>query len=345
MHKNIKITILFHILVWLVLFSIPYILSYGQSQEINRIIAHFWIPLGFYAIIFYVNYFVLIDRFLFTKKMLLFLGINLGIIALFLILKEQIEDTFFQEVIRKKTNDDKGNGPPFELFIYVQMLSYIAPLLFSIAMKTTKRWVKTEAERKEATNFKLQSELQHLHYQLQPHFFFNSLNNIYSLVDISPEQAKISIHSLSKLMRYMLYETNMELVPVSKEIDFMKKYIDLMKLRVSDKTTVTCHFPSEETNIKIAPLLFISLIENAFKHGISARSENLIDIEMKLDNDIVVFKIENDNFPKKVADKSGSGIGLQNLEKRLQLLYPNKYQFKHELIDDRFLVTLIIETG
>jgi LytS/YehU family sensor histidine kinase len=135
-----------------------------------------------------------------------------------------------------------ASGPPFKMFIYVQMLLYLAPLLFSIAIKTTKQWVKTETERKEAANIKLQSELQHLHYQLQPHFFFNSLNNIYSLVDISPDQAKTSIHSLSKLMRYMLYETNMELVPLSKEIDFMEKYIDLMKLRVSDKTKVSFEF-------------------------------------------------------------------------------------------------------
>ena len=208
------------------------------------------------------------------------------------------------------------------------MLSYAAPLLFSIAIKTTKRWVKTEAESKEATNFRLQSELQHLHYQLQPHFFFNSLNNIYSLVDISPEQAKTSIHSLSKLMRYMLYETNMELVPLTKEIDFMKKYIDLMKLRVSDKTEVRCHFPAQETGIQIAPLLFISLVENAFKHGVSAVKKSKIDIDMTSDDTTVLFKIENDNFPKKVDDKSGSGIGLQNLEKTLsftisQYLYLN----------------------
>lgn len=345
MHKNKKITAFSHLLVWVVLFSMPYVLSYGQSQEISRIIAHFWIPLGFYAIIFYVNYFVLIDRFLFTKKMLLFIGINLGIIALFLILKEQIEDTFFQDILRKQPNDNKGNGPPFKLFIYVQILSYIAPLLFSIAMKTTKRWIETEAERKEAANFKLQSELQHLHYQLQPHFFFNSLNNIYSLVDISPEQAKSSIHSLSKLMRYMLYETNMELVPLSKEIDFMKKYIALMKLRVSDKTTVNFNFPSEETGIKIAPLLFISLIENAFKHGVSASRDSNIEINMTCNHKTVVFSIENNNFPKKTEDKSGSGIGLQNLEKRLQLLYPKKHSFKTSVKDEHFLVHLEIETA
>jgi len=343
MHKNNKITFFSHLLVWFVLFSMPFVLSYGQ-EDVNRIIAHFWIPVVFYAIIFYFNYFVLIDRFLFTKKMLLYIGINLGMIALFLILKEQIEEIFFQDIVRKPPND-KGNGPPFKLFIYVQMLSYIAPLLFSIAMKTTKRWVETEAERKEATNFKLQSELQHLHYQLQPHFFFNSLNNIYSLVDISPEQAKSSIHSLSKLMRYMLYETNMELVSLTKEIDFMKKYIALMKLRVSDKTVVNYNFPAEETGIKIAPLLFISLIENAFKHGVSASKESKIEINMTCNHKTVVFSIENNNFPKKTGDKSGSGIGLKNIEKRLQLLYPNKYSFKTSVKDERFLVHLEIETA
>ena len=220
----------------------------------------------------------------------------------------------------------------------------MAPLLFSIALKSTKRWVKTEAERKEATNVKLKSELQHLHYQLQPHFFFNSLNNIYALVDISPEQAKKSIHSLSKLMRYMLYETTDESVSLTKEIDFMKKYIELMKLRVSDKTVVNYSFPSEETGITIAPLLFISLIENAFKHGVSASKESTININITCTNKTVLFTIENDNFPKKTTDKSGSGIGLPNIEKRLELLYPNNNSFKTEVKDNHYRATLKIET-
>ena len=344
MHKNRNIKVFSHILVWLVLFSIPYILSYGQEQDINRIIAHFWIPLMFYAIIFYLNYFVLIDRFLFTKKTLLFIVLNLVMIALFILIKEQIEDRLFVDLIKKRSSVN-GSGPPFKMIIYVQMLSYMAPLLFSIAIKTTQRWVKTEAEHKEAANFKLQSELQHLHYQLQPHFFFNSLNNIYAMVDVSPEQAKTSIHSLSKLMRYMLYETNMELVPLSKEIEFIKKFIDLMKLRVSDKTEVNYNLPSEETGINIAPLLFISLIENAFKHGVSASKASQININMTCNDKTVLFTIENDNLPKKTEDKSGSGIGIQNLEKRLKLLYPNRYKFNSKVENDRFLVTLEIETA
>jgi two-component sensor histidine kinase len=344
MQKNKKTTILSHLLVWLMLFSMPYLLSYGQAQDLNRVIAHFWIPLVFSAIIFYLNYFVLIDRFLFPKKMVHFIIVNVAIILFFLVIKEYIEETFFQELLKKRSTDSEDGKPPFKMFIYVQSLSYMAPLLFSIALKSTKRWVKTEAERKEAANFKLKSEIQHLRYQLQPHFFFNSLNNIYSMVDISPEQAKSSIHSLSKLMRYMLYETNVEQILLSKEIDFMKKYIDLMKLRVSDKTIVNYHFPSEETGTKIAPLLFISLIENAFKHGVSAHNESLIEINMTCKDQKVLFTIKNDNYPKQTTDKSGSGIGLQNLEKRLQLLYPNKYSFETSVKDNRFLVNLELET-
>lgn len=345
MHNNSKITVFSHLLVWMLLFSMPYILSYGQEQDINRVIAHFWIPLVFYAFVFYVNYFILIDRYFFTKKTLLFIGINLVIIILFLLLREEIEIRFFHEISRSVTKKHRKSGPPFKMFLYVQMLSFMAPLLFSIAIKSTRQWVKTEAERKEAANYKLQSELQHLHYQLQPHFFFNSLNNIYSLVDFSPEQAKKSIHSLSKLMRYMLYETNMEVVPLSKEIDFMKKYIDLMKLRVSDKTKVDYHFLADETEIQIAPLLFISLIENAFKHGVSASRESHIDIQLSCQGKAVIFTIKNDNFPKRADDKSGSGIGLQNVEKRLELLYANKFQFEYRLEEERFSVYMKIETN
>ena len=343
MHKNKYIVIFSHILVWLVLFSMPYFLSYQEERDINRIIAHFWIPLVFYAMIFYLNYFYFIDKFLFDKKTLQFIIINVIFIALFLGSKELIEANVFKNLEEDNQRGDKGR-PPYQMFIYMQMLSYIAPLLFAIAIKTTNRWVMTEAERKEAANFKLQTELQHLHYQLQPHFFFNSLNNIYSLVDISPEQAKSTIHSLSKLMRYLLYETKTELVPISKEIDFMSKYIALMKLRTTDKTQVVSEFPSGVSNITIAPLLFISLIENAFKHGVSANKESIITIAMSVNNNLIDFRIENTNFPKLETDKSGSGIGLQNLEKRLQLLYPNKHTFSTEVKDNLFLVHLQIET-
>ncbi|WP_324027308.1 histidine kinase [Maribacter sp. BPC-D8] len=332
-----------HLLIWLVLFSMPFILSYSEDQDLNRLIAHFFIPMLFYAIIFYTNFLMLIDRFLFAKKTWTFIGINLIMISLFILVKEQLEDNFFKELIRKPMENGR-TGPPLKLFLYVQMLSYAAPLLFSIAIKSTKRLVRTEAERKEAANFKLQTELQHLRYQLQPHFFFNSLNNIYSLVDLSPDKAKSTIHSLGKLMRYLLYETNTELVSLGKEIEFMRKYIELMKLRLTDKTIVESSFPISKPNIEISPLLFISLIENAFKHGVSASTNSTISIDMITKENSVIFQIENHNFPKQTTDKSGSGIGLPNLEKRLELLYPNKHLFQQELKDDVYSVYLKIET-
>ena len=345
MYQNKTITVISHMLVWLTLLCLPYLLSYGDEQNINRVVAHFWIPLVFSSIIFYINYFVFVDRFLFPKKTLQFIITNTLMIIFFLVLKEFIEDNFFKELLQQRLAVTNRTEPPFKMAIYIQLLSYLAPLFFAVALKSTKRWTKTEAERKEAANFKLKSELQHLHYQLQPHFFFNSLNNIYSLVDISPDQAKSSIHSLSKLMRYMLYETNVKSIPLTKEIDFLKKYIDLMKLRVSDKTSVSYSFPIKETGIKIAPLLFISLIENAFKHGVSATKTSSIDINMTCDDNTVIFSVENNNFPKKTDDKSGSGIGLQNLEKRLELLYADKFNFKTFVKNDRFLVTLEIQTN
>jgi len=344
MYKNKKIVIAQHLIIWLVLFSMPFVLSYGQDLDTNRLIAHFLIPMLFYAVIFYLNFFVLIDRFLFTKKTLIFIIVNLVLIGFFILLKEFIEDNYFSELINNRPPNANREGPPFKLFIYVQMLSYAAPVLLSIAIKSTKKWVKTEAERKEADNFKLQTELQHLRYQLQPHFFFNSLNNIYSLVDISPDKAKSTIHSLGKLMRYLLYETNTELVPLSKEIDFMRKYIDLMKLRLTEKTQIESSFPLSENQIKIAPLLFISLIENAFKHGVSANQESMISIDMNVRKNVVNFTLENHNFPKEESDKSGSGIGLKNLEKRLRLLYPNKYAFEKELKEGVYRINLKIET-
>ena len=340
--SNNSLTFFFHVMVWVVLFSLPYLLSSGEQQILIKVFTHSWIPLFFYALIFYTNYLLLIDKFLFKKKTLWFLLINGVLIFFFIWFRNEINDLFFSETFSRPP-PKKGNGPPLNMFIYIHIISSIVPLVFSIALNTTERWVRDEAIRKEAVNFKLQAELQHLRYQLQPHFFFNSLNNIYSLVDISPERAKTTIHSLSKLMRYLLYEANTELVSLSKEIDFLEKYIELMKLRLSEKTKVNYHFPKISSDIKIAPLLFIALVENAFKHGVSAKTENTISFEMNIIANRIFFMAKNPDSPKENSDKSGSGIGLQNLEKRLQLLYPNKYKFNTLIKDSNFIATIEIE--
>ena len=204
---------------------------------------------------------------------------------------------------------------------------------------------KAEEMKIEADNMKLQSELQHLKYQLQPHFFFNALNNIYSLIDFDSEKAKQSVHSLSKLMRHLLYKTDVDKISLSEEIDFLNKYIDLMSLRLNDKTKVYTNFPTKIPSLEVAPLLFISIVENAFKHGVSATQHSDISFKMEVIEDEIQFTASNSNFPKTDTDKSGSGIGVENLKKRLNLLYPKKHEFHSCLNDGMYIAEVKLKTN
>ncbi|KJD34524.1 histidine kinase [Tamlana nanhaiensis] len=338
--RNKKIIIFFHVLVWIVLFSFPYLLSSGQQQGLTRVFVHSWLPLLLYAIVFYLNYFVLADKLLIAKKFVFFAVINIALIIVCVLIREYANTYFLIDLIPE--GEDR-KGPPIQFFIYLQSISFVVPIVFAIALKFAERLIKTESERKEAEKIKLEAELQHLKYQLQPHFFFNSLNNIYSLVDISPEQAKSSIHSLSKLMRYLLYDTTTEKVSLKQEVQFLEKYIELMQLRLTDKTTVTFKFAEVKDHILVAPLLFISLVENTFKHGVSANKTSALYFELKIENNTIEFQTKNPNFPKTDHDKSGSGIGIQNLDKRLNLIYPNKHVFTYGVDDDTFFTKLIFE--
>lgn len=328
--------ILSHGLVWLVLFALPYFLASGEDYDILRILKYSTIPLMFYVVIFYTNYFIFIDRLWFSPNRVYFVLINLSMISIFVFLNYQIKHTFF--VLHTVTNPK-----PFKLFIYLNLVSMVIPLIFSIALKTYEKWFAFESLNREANNEKLISELEHLKYQLQPHFFFNSLNNIYSLIDHYPVQAKETVHSLSKLMRYLLYETNVERVPLSKEIDFMKRYVELMKLRVSENITIHENFAVVQESIEISPLLFISLIENAFKHGVSAKEKSDIYLELTIQKHKLIFSTRNLYIPKDATDKSGSGIGINNLKRRLRLLYPDKFTLTHEIIDGIYHATMSIQ--
>ncbi|WP_128330726.1 sensor histidine kinase [Apibacter sp. HY039] len=333
---NKYLIILLHIGVWGLLFISPYLFISGQTS-LSNITEHSWIPLLFYIIIFYLNYLLLINKFIFTKRIFLFILINIIVIGLFVWIKHEYILKMFVDNRPKFSHPIR---PSRSFFIYIDSLSMIIPIAFVVALKIGERWLKTEAEKKEIENIKLHSELEHLKYQIQPHFFFNSLNNIYSLVDIAPEKAKETLHSLSKLMRYLLYESNSDKVQLNKEIDFMNKYIELMKLRLTDKTHVHSFLPKVDNSITVPPLLFISIIENAFKHGVSATQESEIDFQMEVNKNVIRFVSKNINFPKTNSDKSGSGIGMENLNKRLDLLYPNEYIYTSKIIQDQYIVIL-----
>ena len=192
-----------------------------------------------------------------------------------------------------------------------------------------------EEERHKST----EAELAWLKSQINPHFLFNTLNNISSLTQIDADAAQDAIAQLSDLLRYAIYETNKSKVPVSGEVEFMKNYIGLMKLRCNEKTEVNTYFEVSQ-DVTIAPLLFISLVENAFKHGVSSNRESKIDISMVQEGESVIFVCENSNFAKDDHDRSGSGIGLENTRRRLELMYPGRYVWEQSVDEDKFFVKI-----
>ena len=170
----------------------------------------------------------------------------------------------------------------------------------------------------------LEQQLEYLKYQINPHFFMNTLNNIHALVDIDPEKAKSTILELSKMMRFMLYEGSKSVVPLEREMTFLQNYITLMKLRYTDKVRISVDVPASLPNKDVPPLMFITFVENAFKHGVSYRQESFIDIAMAIANDRLTFTCVNSRIPKE-EDKHG-GVGLANVRQRLDLIYGQNYQ-------------------
>ncbi len=338
-----------HILLWAVFFVFLIFFSpspFREAVDWNFILKSSGQFLFFFLLIFYVNYFILIERLIFQKKVVIFVLINLVLIALCSLLNSIFRvdfpvphhDSPFGHFMKEQM------ARPNRLMIVIKMSSpFVLPVVMSVAIKITQHWFKTETAKKEAENKNLESELLHLRYQVQPHFFFNSLNTIYSLIENSPKKAQEGVHSLSKLMRYLLYETGNSNVELSQEISFLIKYIELMQLRLTDKTKVTYDFPKAQITRSVPPLLFVPLLENAYKHGISATRQSFIFFEMKILGNKIYFLTENSNFPKTDLDKSGSGIGLDNLKKRLNLLYKDHHTFTTEVVDDVFRTRLVIE--
>jgi LytS/YehU family sensor histidine kinase len=212
-------------------------------------------------------------------------------------------------------------------------------------MKAIEKHSESEKRQKELEKEKLNSELAFLKNQVSPHFFFNTLNNIYSLIEINKTDAQDAVMKLSRLMRYLLYESEHGQTPLSHEVNFMKHYIDLMRLRISPKVELKIDLPENDNGLKVPPLLFIPFIENAFKHGISYREKSFIDIAMQTENNRIIFVCRNSVTMGTGAspDENHSGIGLENVKKRLNLLFPGKHELKISKTDNEFLVDLRIE--
>lgn len=318
--------ILIHIAVWTILFISPLIMmGHGMGIKWFHFIGMSGVTLA-QMIVFYLNYFWITPRyFTRTKKRYYWLTNILTILLVCLLLQQWMD--FTKEILDVSPPMELSKRPPAPIIRDIVNLA-IAAAIATFA-KLAMKFQEAENARQEAEVAKTKAELKNLRSQINPHFLLNTLNNIYSLTAINTAKAQKAIIELSKLMRHMLYDNHNTYIDIKEEIHFIENYINLMKLRLTDNVRVETHFDiPNDYKIQIAPLLFISLIENAFKHGVSLIIPSFVSISIIADRHSICCEISNSYNPKNTTDNSGHGIGLKQVSKRLELLYHNKYEWR-----------------
>ena len=367
-----KIKLFLHVLAWVILLGLP--LYFFKRWEVGKdLMWVYYIGNVINGIIFYTNYLVLIPKYFFQRRRLRYYLLVVFLLITMYFVSDFSNRLIFKYVGGKNRRELVGRGrlpsddgtilpdngrigrPPLKPNFHLGPLPFRAMHVFnygftslflvflSIGMRVLERHSQTEKLQRELEKEKLNSELAFLKNQISPHFFFNTLNNIYSLISINPEDSQKAVLRLSKMMRYLLYDSEHGNTKLSNEIDFMNNYIDLMKLRMTNKISLNVVFPEKYADLNIPPLIFIPFIENAFKHGISHREKSFIDISMTTEQDLILFRCANSLIKGREESGPGqSGIGLENVTKRLNLLFPGKHDLKINKSDSEFEVVLQI---
>ena len=338
-----------HLIVLAIIYVLPeLLLSWGH--KVPRIV---YLHTLVYVAIFYLNYLVLIDKFLFRNfknKVWAFALCNLALLIVYFFFMA----VFHDDLIPIPRGEEFHRG--FELrlsesmrmrighFLIRDTLMLVLSICLSITLKFSEKWVSWNMLAKQMIAEKNESELKNLKNQLNPHFLFNTLNNIYALIDISQQKAQHAVHELSQLLRYMLYDTAANEVPLEHDLLFVKNYIELMRLRLNSGVTLRVSIDEKSgEGLMIAPLMFISLVENAFKHGVSASEHTEIDISIGVEEQKVHCHVENTCVEKTDGDRSGSGVGIANLSRQLSIIYAGRHTYTTEYKEGKYIADLVIE--
>jgi sensor histidine kinase YesM len=251
------------------------------------------------------------------------------------------------EALERKPNDSQKGMPhhrPPRFRGYFSALFCLTILAISTSIRVTEGWYSNEKQKKEMENQKLGAELSLLKSQINPHFFFNTLNSIYSLAIVKSDRTPEAVLKLSELMRYIIYDTERKTVPLSKEVEYIANYIELQRLRLPDGVKVKLKTDLGDADAVIEPLLLLPFVENAFKHGVDVEKGGSILIDIKLTgNEIklhVVNPLVDDN--NNIADKH-RGIGVNNTLKRLKLLYQDNFTFTAGPVKKNYVVDLVVK--
>lgn len=359
---------LIYLIIWVVVLVAP-IWDFNATENSSGIdwkaTIYAWKMVCPLLILFLVNNYILLPFLLIRKKSWLYLLFTLCAIALTVTV-----------CVYNRPNRDMPNRPPWENRQPEQMISgqrppapsipapqfrpedrpmrgFWFPLLFhfhiptilliiglNVAIKFLFKSIRDDHRMKDLEKQTSETELAYLKHQINPHFFMNTLNNIHALIDIDKEKAQQTVLELSKIMRYVLYEASLPSVPLEKEIHFLSNYIELMKIRYTEQVDIRVSLPEQIPDTQIPPLLFISFLENAFKHGISYRKASFIHLSMEIKERELHCLFVNSNFDTQKVQEAG--FGLENTRKRLHLLYNTNYTLHIENKDNQYRVLLII---
>lgn len=352
--KGNKLKILIHLAFWAMVIILPWFMMSGNLEQPGFFEGRYYLRLLNSGILFYLTYFYLVpELYLKNHKQKFFLTLALTIAVIFgatELLSQWLfpDDLLIQRIdlITKKLVDEgiKFHSPT-PIMRYVNSV-FASVLIAALAMglRVTSAYAEKEKQNRELEKEKLASDLQLLKSQISPHFFFNTLNNIYALTEPGCPEAGNAILKLSKMMRYVLYESAQGNATLEQEIAFMNHYIDLMRLRLSEKVSIKVDFRPLAGDIPIPPMIFISFIENAFKHGISYREPSFVETGLVTNPQELIFTCRNSNFGRNEAQKGvHSGIGLENINKRLALLYPGRHQLTISETPEVFDIRLTIQ--
>ena len=238
------------------------------------------------------------------------------------------------------------NDPFFYFPKIVKFFVNIYPVVFTaLTIKLLKYWYANQQAQQVLTKEKLEAELKFLKTQIHPHFLFNTLNNLYALTLKKSEKAPEMVLKLSELINYMLYECTADEVPLSKEVKFIQNYISIEKMRYGDKLELDVRVTGDTANVYIAPMIILPFVENCFKHGASEElQQGWVTVQIEATPDTVLIKVENSKAHTE-NNHNGTGIGVQNVKRRLSLLYPNRHELKILDGKETFLVILTIQQG
>jgi len=323
-----------HLLIWLFLYLVPIVMGSQGSEEAWRF--RYWTTIPFLAIIvaFYANFSYLIPKFLFEKKRIFYILINLLIFAAALLLISIWRDHVVSLSVIKIKSDN---------WLLKSVISYVFTIGIALSAYSTTMWFKSKDTMYNLELENIRSELSFLKMQISPHFLFNTLNNILTLIDENKELAKESVLQLSKLLRSVLYESENDTVTIKQEIEFLTNYSNLMRLRYGSELNFSLETDLCEPDAPIAPLLLMPLFENVFKHGINSMKDSFINIKISSKNGKIIFESTNTYFPKTPQDKSGSGIGIANMQKRLALLYENRFYYDCKIDGENYITKLELQ--